>query len=146
VAAKKRRSSKAIDPGIGNRIRRSREAKGLSQKEVAHAAGIKPPSLSQIEAGQIMPRTETLTRIGDAIGESVSFLLGGRLVGKRESYEGLVGRLFDKVGMDRLLYLDSLSGPTARAMIDNHELGVVRQRRKTAGRRGRRRTTDAPGR
>lgn len=125
-----RRSKSPINKEIGERIRRSREKKGLLQAEVAARVGIKPPSLSQIETGQVMPRAKTLERIADAVGESVSFLLAGRLIGKKQSYEGLVGRLFDKLGIDRLTYLDELSREAAQAMIDQHQLRAIREERR----------------
>lgn len=40
-----------------------REAKGLSQYEVAEATGILQPNLSAIENGQVIPKVETIGRL-----------------------------------------------------------------------------------
>ena len=137
--SKGKRSKRPIDPEVGARIRRSRESKGMKQNELARRADIRPASLSQIESGETFPRAETLRRIADAVGESVSFLLAGRLIGKKDSYEGRLGRLVDKLGWERIEHLERLSDEAARAMIDQHELRTIRNRRKAPGSASRRR-------
>lgn len=57
--------------------------------------------------------------------------LGGRLVGKRTSYEGLAGRIVDKLGEDRIEYIDGLSEHEAQSMVDQHQLRALRARRKS---------------
>jgi transcriptional regulator with XRE-family HTH domain len=63
---------------IGERVRRAREERGVSQTEVASRTGLDRASLSQIENGHSMPRTSTLLRIADALRIDVADLLSER--------------------------------------------------------------------
>lgn len=61
------------DPQIalGQAIRQTRTARGLSQEEVAHGADLHPTWLSHIEGGS-NPAFGTLKRIASALGVEVS--------------------------------------------------------------------------
>lgn len=52
---------------LGGRLRRVREAKGLSQRELARRAGISNATVSQIESNTISPSVGALKRILDAL-------------------------------------------------------------------------------
>lgn len=52
---------------LGQRIREIREARGLSQGELADSIGIKQPSLSEIENGRSVPREATLFALAVAL-------------------------------------------------------------------------------
>jgi HTH-type transcriptional regulator / antitoxin HipB len=56
---------------VGRRIREARAAQGLSQHELALAAGISPRALSYIELGDISPRLETVQRILSVLGMTI---------------------------------------------------------------------------
>ena len=58
---------------LGQAIRRTRIARGLSQEEVAHDADLHPTWLSRIEAGR-NPAWGTVRRISTALGVEVSEL------------------------------------------------------------------------
>ena len=61
---------------IGFRLREEREKQSLSQSEVALRAGMDEPALSRIETGKNPnPTLDTLTRIANAIGKDVAFVL-----------------------------------------------------------------------
>lgn len=53
---------------IGKRIRKLREAKGLTQTEVARRAGLLPSYVSRIEGNRTNPEIPMLERIGAALG------------------------------------------------------------------------------
>ena len=57
-----------------NRIKELRESAGLMQKDLASAAMISPPYLHDLENNRRGARPETLKRIADALGVSVSDL------------------------------------------------------------------------
>lgn len=57
---------------LGEGIRRHREDAGLSQSEVAKAAGIAQGHLSDIEAGEAEPSLKVLGRLGAALGLDLS--------------------------------------------------------------------------
>ena len=59
-------------PGVGQQIRRFREAKGWNQAELAVYAGIGPSGISQIETGKRNPSAATLQKIADALGVGVA--------------------------------------------------------------------------
>ena len=57
---------------IGEKIKKIREAKGLSQKEVAATVGMDQSQYSKIEKGKTDPTTTTLQKISGAIGVSLA--------------------------------------------------------------------------
>jgi transcriptional regulator with XRE-family HTH domain len=62
---------------IGLVLKRLREAKGLSQLELAKRAGVAQGYVSELEAGQKKnPGIETLRKIAKALGVPVTELLG----------------------------------------------------------------------
>lgn len=63
---------------IGERIRAAREAKGLSQAELARRLGIRGPSLNNLESGESgKPSAETLLRMRDE-GINPDYIMRGR--------------------------------------------------------------------
>ncbi|NPV80694.1 MAG: helix-turn-helix transcriptional regulator [Firmicutes bacterium] len=61
---------------FGIRIKELREAAGLSQNELARRAGIAQSGLSYLETGAKSPSIDTLLRICDALGVSLSQFVG----------------------------------------------------------------------
>ena len=62
---------------LGGRLRRVREAKGLSQRELARRAGISNATVSQIESNTISPSVGALKRILDALPMPLSDFFAG---------------------------------------------------------------------
>lgn len=61
---------------IGATIRKQRQARGFSVRELARLTGFSPSAISQIETGKSVPNILTMKAIADALGISVvSFLL-----------------------------------------------------------------------
>lgn len=58
---------------IGRRLRELREAKGLSQAQLAGRAGVDPTQLARVERGQSEPSVKWLERV--AVGLEVGFLV-----------------------------------------------------------------------
>jgi transcriptional regulator with XRE-family HTH domain len=52
---------------IGERLRKLREDKGLSQGDIEHAAGLLRCYTSRVEHGHTVPSLETLERFADAL-------------------------------------------------------------------------------
>ena len=61
---------------IGENIRKAREEKNISQKELAERLGVTPPMLSQYETGKRSPRVPTLLKIAEAIDCDPRALVG----------------------------------------------------------------------
>jgi putative molybdopterin biosynthesis protein len=62
--------------GCGERVRRARVARGISQSALARNAGISRQALGAIESGGYQPGVETALRIARELGESVESLFG----------------------------------------------------------------------
>lgn len=60
---------------LAKRIRLIREAKGLTQAEVAYLATITPSAYGQIERKAADSKLKTLQKIADALSVSVTFLM-----------------------------------------------------------------------
>jgi transcriptional regulator with XRE-family HTH domain len=58
---------------IGGKMRQFRENKGLSVQELAAAAGLSRPLVSQIENEQVSPPISTLLKIANALNTDISF-------------------------------------------------------------------------
>src|SRR5271167_559996 len=61
---------------FGDRLRKAREDKGLSQSEFAHKTGFQPSAISHFESGRRSPSFENLKRLADALSVTIDFLLG----------------------------------------------------------------------
>jgi len=57
-------------------FRTAREAKGLLQKEVAIALGVKAPNISRWESGVNFPEVENLIRLAALYDTTTDYLLG----------------------------------------------------------------------
>jgi transcriptional regulator with XRE-family HTH domain len=66
---------KPIKMNIGDKIKKAREAKGLSQKEVATALKMDQSQYSKIENGKTDPYFSTIEKIAKALSIKVSDLL-----------------------------------------------------------------------
>jgi DNA-binding XRE family transcriptional regulator len=62
-------------PEIGRRIREARLSRGLTQLDLATATGIRRPNIARLERGGNTPTIETLQRIAEALGTTVSSLV-----------------------------------------------------------------------
>jgi len=78
--------------GVGGRIRKAREDRGLNLHELARLSGISAPALSLIETGKRDLRVTSLCRIADALRIAAGDLLedrpaGAARVSKRKGYD-----------------------------------------------------------
>jgi transcriptional regulator with XRE-family HTH domain len=64
------------DPGLGRAIRTLRRERGMTLVQVAAAAGLSQPFLSQLELGRSRPSMRSLFRIASALGTTQQTLLG----------------------------------------------------------------------
>lgn len=63
---------------IGQRVRRTREALGLKQQDLAVEIGVTSQHISRIELDQGAPSVQTLLRLSRALGVTTDYLLTGR--------------------------------------------------------------------
>ena len=57
------------------RLRKCREQRGLSQKQVALEVGVKPPTVSQWESGVKIPSRKNVAKLASLYGVTVDYLL-----------------------------------------------------------------------
>lgn len=57
---------------LAEQVRALREAKGISQSELARRIGSTQPAIARLEAGGVAPSIETLERIAHALGLELS--------------------------------------------------------------------------
>jgi transcriptional regulator with XRE-family HTH domain len=62
--------------GIGASLRSAREARGISQRELARRLGVSPSLISQVESGQSRPSVSTLYGVVNELGVSLDQLFG----------------------------------------------------------------------
>lgn len=87
-----RRRDLSIFAGLGPTLRRLRRLRGLSQREVARAAGVTRPMISAYERERTLPSVETLDRLLATLGTSLEEL--GRFLRERRG----AGQLDDPDG------------------------------------------------
>ena len=61
---------------FGERLRKAREDKGLSQQDLATRAGIQASAVSHFELGRRLPSFDNIRRLADALNVTSDFLLG----------------------------------------------------------------------
>lgn len=64
---------------VGERIRKIREAKNISQQEIAVLCDFEKSSMSRIEAGRTNPTVTTLFKISAALGVTIKDLVDIKL-------------------------------------------------------------------
>lgn len=68
-------AGKVVNRALGKRVAATREAKGLTQEQLAEAAGMKQSAIGEIEAGRVR-RPKKLREIAAALDCDEGFLLG----------------------------------------------------------------------
>ena len=63
---------------IGDNIKKLREQKGLSQKELAGMIEVNPAQYGRVENSKVEPTLKTLLKIADALGVSLDDLVKGK--------------------------------------------------------------------
>lgn len=68
------RSESGEPDRVGSRLREIRHAKGMSARDLAERAGVTAAYISRLETGKISPTVASLSRVMQALGESVGAL------------------------------------------------------------------------
>jgi transcriptional regulator with XRE-family HTH domain len=69
-----------MSESFGDRLRRTREEKRLSQAELAQKTGFQPSAISHFESGRRAPSFDNLKKLADALSVSIDYLLGRETV------------------------------------------------------------------
>ena len=102
--------SEELRAEIAGRLRRAREASGLSQGQVARKLQLHRPTVSEIEAGRRRVSTDEVAEFAELYGVSSEWLMTGKIGGQNAADERLavVARQLSKMSdadLDRLLGL-----------------------------------------
>jgi transcriptional regulator with XRE-family HTH domain len=97
---------------MGQRLRELRERAGLSLREVAKAANVSAPFLSDVELGRRFPTNETLTLIARKLGASADDL-------KKHDHRSALADL------KRLAEGSPSLGAAVRALVDEVQSGKL---------------------
>ena len=62
--------------GFSDNLKKAREAKGLSQTELAKRSGLQPSAVSHFETGRRAPSFDNLKRLADTLEVTTDFLIG----------------------------------------------------------------------
>jgi transcriptional regulator with XRE-family HTH domain len=65
-----------MSESFGDRLRRVREEKRLSQADLAERTGFQPSAISHFESGRRAPSFDNLKRLADALSVTIDFLMG----------------------------------------------------------------------
>lgn len=63
-------------PGLSSRLKESREALGVSQRQAAELIGVTENTVYRYEAGKVAPSNTTLKAIAQVYGKSAEWFLG----------------------------------------------------------------------
>lgn len=111
-----------VDATLGARVRALRTRHGLSARQVADVARVSPAYLSRLEHGKVSPTVDTLTRVVQAMGESVASLFadqaGSGPVVRRSArrvvhHHGVADEILTPVQATRLEVLETVIQPGA---------------------------------
>lgn len=114
---------------LGEGLRRLRSARGLSQRQLAEAAGITPAAISQAEAGRRGLSLDTLVPLCERLGVGLDDLLGiGRAPSTRvsrhdrsQTRDSAATRLFDDASDPARVHLIDLETGTAGRPPQGHK-------------------------
>lgn len=95
---------------IGDNIRRIREDKRMSQKEVCSAIDTAPTQYSRVETGKVIPALKTLIKIANTLGVTLDDLVNEDSTPTKEV------TIKDKTLFDKVKLIDELPD-SERAMI-----------------------------
>lgn len=112
------------DMDISSNIKRIREAKNLSQKEVISAIGMGAAQYSRIENGKTDPSVSTLAKIAKALGISMA-----ELFYDNDSLHEVSS--MDKTLMERVTLIDSLSKEEQRTLFTVLDAFVAKRKFKS---------------
>jgi transcriptional regulator with XRE-family HTH domain len=110
----------------GERIKQIREKKGLTQDQLAEAAGISKGFLSDVENNNKNISSQSLLRIANALGASVDYLLQGATIEAADKAPVVIPpELSDAAEELKLSYAETLE------LLDAHKSVVARRSSKS---------------
>lgn len=108
---------------IGDKIKKAREAKGMSQKEVAAALKMNPSQYSKIENDKVDPQFSTIEKIAEALKTGIA-----GLVAAEEVYKDVAA--YDKTIVEKVQLVDLLEEQERKGIFSIIDGLVAKQKLK----------------
>lgn len=86
---------------FGEKIKRIRKKKNLTQEQLAELIDISPRNLSKIEVGECFVKAETLEKLLKALDISTEELFANEHIKESEELLNLIYNILDKIKNDR---------------------------------------------
>lgn len=91
----------ALIMSVGRQLAEARHDAGLSQRELAHRAGVPLSTVGRIERGTVSPTVQTLERLAEALGGRASFVFATSLLELIRAHATAVERICARHGAHR---------------------------------------------
>lgn len=112
--------------GISKNLIKLREAKRISQKELAEAMKIAQTQYGKVERGEVVPSLPTLLKAAKALEVSIDTIIYGEAAPKTSDNSNFSNSVF----FERLKVLDSLKGEDKTIAIQMLDLVVAKEKMK----------------
>jgi predicted nucleotidyltransferase len=86
---------------VGRQLAEARQNAGLSQRELAHRAGVPLSTVGRIERGTVSPTVQTLERLAEALGGRAAFVFATSLLELVHAHAAAVERICARHGASR---------------------------------------------
>lgn len=90
------RTAKSPRSEVGQRLAGLRQAKGLTQKQLADKVGVSQQDIAYWERQAPAPRGDVLPKLAEVLEVSIDELMGIRKVTRREGPKGRLNQVFEK--------------------------------------------------
>jgi transcriptional regulator with XRE-family HTH domain len=107
---------------VGDKIRKLREAKGVSQKEVSLTVGIERAQYSRIETGKAEPMLSSLEKIAAALGVTMAYFFTEEQPRDIHSY--------DQSLVERVRMIDELDEKEMNSILTIIDMAIAKKRLK----------------
>lgn len=93
---------------IGNRIKKARIKKGITQENLAEKLGISPEYCSKIECGKAKVNLERLSQISVIIDTEIEYLISGTVYESKSYLKGDIATSINGLNGSKLKAVDSI--------------------------------------